>query len=160
MKYLIALLLCCSCANTDLAPDEFRVDFGVGESDGDITASSPYHSLTHSTSVESESQWMSVGWTWRLGDVAERKEEADARRDHRDFLLALNGIIDRPTPVVVPQPAPEPKEAAAAPEPKHEQPEDGVPVVTWIALATTVGQAIVIVLNKTGKTDMLSHKSH
>lgn len=153
MKLLLLILLACSCAGTDLKPDEFRVDFGKGHTDMDsATTTTPGWwdpSRSFETSGDSSSQWFSFGWTWKLGDVAQR--------EHEDAYLAR---LYEPREPSAPAPKPVPVVVAAhesAPEPKHEEQapwKSALPYIPALALA------VIGALNRMGKVDWLAHKEH
>lgn len=134
MKYLLLLLLV-GCRATDLEPDAFNVTFGAGDTD------TSGRTGWRSTEADSDSQWMEIGWTWKLGDVADRQQEAE----YMKYLYAA------PIPV-------DPPKVETVPEPPHEEPSKQGP--WYLLLLPTVGAIIVGVLNKRGKVDWLTPKAH
>lgn len=140
MKYALALLLLCSCANTDLAPDEFGVTFGVG--DTDTSGKTGYRDTTS----DSDSQWMSVGWTWYIGKDAPPTHETA----YLDKLYEAN-----PEPVVV---APQPETVKAKEPPKEHG--GSSPLSSMLPYLPALALAIIGLLNRLGKVDWLEHKGH
>lgn len=155
MKIALALLLALAgCRGADLAPDEFRFDVGRGHTDMDShTTTTPGWwdpSRSFDSSGDSTSQFFSVGWTWYLG-----------KKDRPEHEPAYYAAMREPAvvpPPSEPEPAPEPKHEEAAPEPKKESGgawwTGALPYIPALVLA------IIGLLNRLGKIDVLSHKEH
>lgn len=128
MKYLWLLLLA-GCANTDLAPDEFAFTVGSGDTD---TAG---HTGYRSTTSDSDSQWLTLGWTWYIGKDAPPPEPSYAPL-----------YVEPPKAVVVPPT-----------EPEHPK-QDGPWFVVLLPYLPALAIGTVAVLNRMGKVDWVSHK--
>lgn len=147
MKYLLALLLLTGCRATDLEPDTFNVEFGQGNTEGDLGK----------RDIDADSQWFSFGWGWKLGDKADRQEYADREARYLEALQALQPA-KAPEPVAVPA---QPSATVEPPAPKPEPKDEKVPlVIALIPTLTTIALGVLGAMNRMGKTNVLSPKHH
>lgn len=137
MKYLLALLLLAGCRATDAMPDEFNVQFGdASGASSSASSTGPWGHGRSSASSDGDTQWVAVGWTWKIGDVADREDRAatEAR-----YLKAIEAIR-------VPMPDPKPEPVVEAHNPKE-------PNAAWweylLYFGTTVGVVIKVVMSAT-----------
>lgn len=106
MRCVIACLFLffASCKGFDLAPDEFRADYGTGNARSNFD--------NRNTDFETDSQWVSFGLTWYLGrSYIEDSLEREAKRTdemYRMFLEKERAVAKpvQPAPVNPLQPEP------------------------------------------------------
>src|SRR5690349_16665181 len=166
MKLLLALtlLLLAGCKGRDLVPDGWTLGGYSGRSSFDAASTAPC-APDYSTSGDGESTGLFVALHFsRHADVDAREAEQD--RQHRDLLLAMHALSERPWQVPAapaPEDTPAPAESANQPPPTHPDPQPEEParvlgMPAWgakVVLWCTIVGAVLGVLAKLGKLPFL-----
>ncbi len=153
---LLIVALFASCSGTSVKPDSFWIGGWHGETTGNAHRTGGVQS---GADYSGETNGIQAGVEWKIG-----KEPLPPREDPwRD------GLYREPPPEPQEAPAPGPPEPVApgqATEPPakpHEEPTKKGEPVPWVLIltsSTTLASAVLMALQKMGKTELLSPKGH
>lgn len=159
MRYAVLLVLCLlsACRSTDLAPDEFRLDYGRSWADSNFD----HRNVDFATDTDS----VAVGFTWYLGETASEREsqrladqltrmtnllaDAHARDREREEPEGTTVIVHPPAP----EPAPKPDDAKPTPPPEPSpapEPKGDAKEPTGVRLLGIEGDALEILIYGVG----------
>lgn len=115
MRFLLAVLLVLTtaCKGADFAPDEFRVDYGVGNATNNFDH--------RNVDFETDSQWVSFGLSWNIGRTYQ--ERALERAESRVDALTDRMLAEKREPITV-TPLPGPPPPTPHVEPKKDDPKE------------------------------------